>query len=76
MGKDIKYFEDLPLDVRETIDRISDSQEELANRTMIAIRYQHLFPPDNTYEGFIDRLYNPEHIEHCRKVEEWDRVVV
>ena len=75
-GKDIKCFEDLPLDVQATINRISGSNEEKAKRTAIAINYQHLFPPDNTYKGFIDRLYSPEHIEHCRKVERWDKKAV
>lgn len=43
-GLDIKCFEDLPLDVQETIKAVSQSNEEFQRRTGIAIRYQHLFP--------------------------------
>ena len=48
-GKDIKSFRDLPLDVQVTINRMSfvDGKTDLtikANRTAIAINYQHLFP--------------------------------
>jgi len=43
-GLDIKCFEDLPLDVQHTIDRISTSPEEKAKRTVAAIKYQHLYP--------------------------------
>ena len=43
-GHDIKCFEDLPPDVQQTIDRISESPEEKRKRTGIAIRYQQLFP--------------------------------
>ncbi len=48
-GKDIKCFADLPLDVQQTIDRMSVvdgkiDQTVKANRTAIAINYQHLFP--------------------------------
>jgi len=49
-GKDIKCFEDLPPDVRRTIEKMStieDGKMDLsikANRTAIAINYQHLFP--------------------------------
>ncbi len=49
-GKDIKCFEDLPPDVQETINqmcRIDDNKIDAtakANRTAIAIHYQHLFP--------------------------------
>ncbi len=48
-GKDIKYFGDLPMDVQATIDRLSVvdgkiDQTVKANRTAIAINYQHLFP--------------------------------
>ena len=41
-GKDIKCFEDLPVDVQQTIDRISESPEEKRRRTGIAIHYQHV----------------------------------
>lgn len=43
-GKDIKCFEDLPLDVQQTIRSLSDTNEEFQKRTQTAIRYQHLFP--------------------------------
>lgn len=43
-GKDIKVFEDLPPDVQATINRLSESNEEKAKRTQVAIKYQHLFP--------------------------------
>jgi len=43
-GKDIQRFEDLPLDVQHTIDRISTSPEEKNKRTVAAIKYQHLYP--------------------------------
>ena len=48
-GKDIKVFEDLPPDVQQTIDSMSVvdgviDQTIKANRTAIAINYQHLFP--------------------------------
>ena len=48
-GKDIKCFADLPPDVQETIDSLSQvdgkiCQRVKANRTAIAINYQHLFP--------------------------------
>ena len=48
-GKDIKTFEDLPPDVQQTIDSLSMvdgriCQRVKANRTAIAINYQHLFP--------------------------------
>lgn len=49
-GLDIKCFEDLPADVQETINqmcRIDDNKIDAtakANRTAIAIHYQHLFP--------------------------------
>ena len=43
-GKDIKCFEDLPVDVQATINRLSESNEEKAKRTAAAIKYQHLFP--------------------------------
>ena len=51
-GKDIKSFADLPPDVQQTIDRMSESNEEKQKRTAIAIHYQHAFPngyhPKNT----------------------------
>ncbi len=48
-GKDIRCFEDLSPDVQETIVRLSMvdgniDQSTKANRTAIAIHYQHLFP--------------------------------
>ncbi len=48
-GKDIKCFGDLPADVQETIDKMSlvdgkIDQTIKANRTAIAVNYQHLFP--------------------------------
>ncbi|KKL19791.1 hypothetical protein LCGC14_2461940 [marine sediment metagenome] len=48
-GKDIKCFADLPPDVQRTIDRLSlvdgkIDQTVKANRTAIAVSYQHLFP--------------------------------
>lgn len=43
-GKDIKCFADLPPDVQQTINEISDTPEEKARRTQVAIRYQWLFP--------------------------------
>lgn len=43
-GKDIKVFAGLPLDVQQTIDRLSESNEEKMRRTANAIHYQHVFP--------------------------------
>ena len=48
-GKDIKCFADLPPDVQQTIDIMSEVDGKIdqtikANRTAIAINYQHLFP--------------------------------
>jgi hypothetical protein len=49
-GKDIKCFEDLPDDVRATIDQMSRGSNGkidhtiLVNRTAIAVNYQHIFP--------------------------------
>ena len=48
-GKNIKCFADLPLDVQQSIDRMSVFNGEIdraikIKRTAIAIRYQHLFP--------------------------------
>ena len=48
-GKDIKVFADLPPDVQQTINRMSTADGKIdqtvkANRTAIAIHYQHLFP--------------------------------
>ena len=43
-GKDIKCFADLPLDVQETIKKVSRTVEEEQKRTAAAIKYQHLFP--------------------------------
>jgi hypothetical protein len=47
--KQVKVFEDLPLDVQKTIDSMSVVEGKMdqtikANRTAIAIHYQHLFP--------------------------------
>ena len=48
-GKDIKCFADLPPDVRETINMMSQRAGKIdpivkAKRTAAAIKYQHLFP--------------------------------
>ena len=48
-GKDIKCFADLPPDVQHTIDSLSIVDSKIcptvkANRTAIAVNYQHLFP--------------------------------
>ncbi len=48
-GKDIKCFEDLPPDVQQTINRLSAVGGTIdkflkANRTAIAINYQHMSP--------------------------------
>lgn len=48
-GKGIKCFADLPLDVQQSIDRMSMVDGKIdqtikANRTAIAVHYQHLFP--------------------------------
>ena len=48
-GKDIKCFEDLPPDVQQTIDVMSVVEGKIdqtikANRTAIAVHYQHVFP--------------------------------
>ena len=48
-GKDIKCFADLPPDVQQTIDKMSVVGGKIdktikANRTAIAVNYQHLFP--------------------------------
>ena len=48
-GLDIKCFEDLPMDVQRTIVRMSLVDGKIdttikANRTAIAVNYQHLFP--------------------------------
>ena len=49
-GKDIKVFADLPPDVQTSINRMSTNrdgtmnQTTKANRTAIAVNYQHLFP--------------------------------
>ena len=48
-GKDIKTFGDLPPDVQQTIDIMSVVDGKIdqtikANRTAIAVHYQHLFP--------------------------------
>ena len=50
-GKDIKCFEDLPVDVQQSINKMSEvdvdgtiDKAEKAKRTLAAIKYQHLFP--------------------------------
>ena len=48
-GKDIKCFGDLPVDVQDTIVKMSTidgkmDEDEKAKRTLAAIKYQHLFP--------------------------------
>ena len=48
-GKDIKCFEDLPPDVQQSIDMMSMVDGKIdqtikANRTAIAVHYQHTFP--------------------------------
>lgn len=48
-GKDIKVFEDLPSHVQQTIDMMSTVDGKIdkivkANRTAIAVNYQHQFP--------------------------------
>lgn len=44
-GRDITKFEHLPLDVQASIARISDGDDIVkANRTAVAINYQHQFP--------------------------------
>ncbi len=43
-GLDIKCFLDLPLDVQDTIQTLSESEAEYQKRTRIAIDYQHQFP--------------------------------
>ena len=45
-----KLFKTLPLDVQHTIDRISDSPEEKAQRTIIALNYQAKHP-GNVHKG-------------------------
>lgn len=52
-GKDIKCFADLPSDVQQAIDEVSESNEEKARRTQAAIRYQHLFPASYDNQSFI-----------------------
>ena len=48
-GKDIKCFEDLPADVQQAVNMMSMVNDKIdqtikANRTAIAIHYQHIFP--------------------------------
>ena len=43
-GKAIKCFEDLPLDVQATIDRMSTDRADKVKRTKRAVAYEHLFP--------------------------------
>ena len=57
-GKDIKTFFDLPLDVQQTIDTMSVVDGKMdqtikANRTAIAIHYQHLFPDRYNSTGVV-----------------------
>ncbi len=49
IAKEVKCFEDLPPDVQQTINRMSMVDGKIdqtikANRTGIAVHYQHLFP--------------------------------
>lgn len=45
MGKDIKRFADLPLDVQLSIKKLGfKSIAEFKKRTEAAVKYQHLFP--------------------------------
>lgn len=67
-GKDIKCFADLPPDVQEDIDKMSTVDGKIdqtikANRTAIAVNYQHLFP---------DR-YEPTPLPSCCVRTESDR---
>ncbi len=60
-GKDIKCFADLPPDVQHTIEKMSVVDGKIdktikANRTAIAVNYQHLYP---------DRYY-PNHFPDVR----------
>jgi len=48
-GFGIKCFEDLPLDVQQTIRTVSSTNEEFQRRTAIAIAYQHTFPFPERY---------------------------
>lgn len=63
-GKDIKVFADLPPDIQRTIDRMSINKDGTvnqtvkANRTAIAVNYQHQFPGK----------YHPECGVTCRGV--------
>ena len=57
-GLDIKCFEDLPVDVQDTIVKMSTTEgkvdeAEKARRIAAAIKYQHLFP--NSYEALSDQ---------------------
>ena len=68
-GKDIKCFEDLPVDVQQTINRTSMTEGKInqtikALRTTLAIRYQHLKP--NRYYSAND-YYGASYPEHLRK---------
>ena len=49
-------FESLPLDVQHTIDRISDSSEEKARRTSIALDYQAKYP-NSVHKGIDYEAY-------------------
>ena len=57
-GKDIKVFADLPPDVQQTIDIMSVVEGKIdqiikANRTAIAVHYQHLFPDRYNSTGVV-----------------------
>ena len=59
-GLDIQCFNDLPIDVQDTIVKMSTIDGKVDNaewnkRTAAAIRYQHLFP--GRYEGITDNQW-------------------
>ena len=51
-----KGFKSLPVDVQHTIDRISDSPEEKARRTSIALAYQAKYP-NSVHKGIDYEAY-------------------
>ena len=66
-GKDIKCFADLPPDVQQTIDRLSTVDGKIdqtikANRTAIAINYQHIFPNSYYSRGFSSVIPSSMHV--------------
>ena len=70
-------FDDLPIDVQLSIDRISDSPEEKARRTAVALGYQRVYGKRNGYgldcrmpvnsakPGDDDYQPHTEHDEYC-----------